>query len=248
MAFPKNLRIVFKTVSTLMVGIFLWQQVVWAGDLINAALEQQYKDQSQTFAPSYLQNQQNAAENLVNQKQAIADSVSAQNLTNSTNIQPPPDTTLDLKGPRGGGQVTNNATVQMVATTSSPFPQNEAILSITTQAGDIINYKNNAIDSIQKKDDTIVKNIILDQNNNLLGAQITHPDGSVQIVSNGKTSQVIKPDGTILNYNTDELISSIVYPDGTTVNCSYTKDSQGNIIDTILTDSKKPLITTVTIG
>ena len=56
-----------------MAGIFLFQQVAWAGDLIDAALSQQYKEQSQTFSPQYLQSQQIAVETLVSQKQDALD-------------------------------------------------------------------------------------------------------------------------------------------------------------------------------
>lgn len=240
MIFPKNLRIVFKTISALVAGIFFWEQLAFAGDLINAALEQQYKDQSQTFAPSYLQSQQSAAESIISQKQAIENTINTQNLLNSTNTQPPTEETLDLKGPRGGsdsGETASNVVMQTLS--EGGATQNGAVLSVTTQAGDVIHYKDGQIDSIEKSDGTILQNLTLDENNNLLGAEIIHPDGTTQIIANGKTSQVIKPDGTIFNYNDDELISTIVYPDGRTATCSYVKDGQNNIIETIVADSEK---------
>jgi hypothetical protein len=49
-------KVVLKVISGIVAGIFLFEQVAMAGDLINVALEQQYKEQSKTFAPSYLQN------------------------------------------------------------------------------------------------------------------------------------------------------------------------------------------------
>ena len=33
MIWPNRLRIVFKTISALLAGIFLWNQIAWAGDL-----------------------------------------------------------------------------------------------------------------------------------------------------------------------------------------------------------------------
>jgi len=36
--------VVFKMISAAVAGIFLFNQIAWAGDLINTALEQQYKD------------------------------------------------------------------------------------------------------------------------------------------------------------------------------------------------------------
>ena len=230
-----KMAILFKTISATVAGIFLWQQVVWSSDLLDTVLQKQSQQQTQTFAPSYLQTQQSVTQSVVDQKQAVEDAI---NMQTAVNTQPPPAETLDLKGPRGGGGgQTANATMK-AATTGSPT-QNGSVLSVTTQAGDVINYKDGQIDSIQKSDGTLLKNITLDENNNLLGAEIIHTDGTRQIVANGKTSQIIRPDGTTYNYNDEELVSSILYPDGSTATCSYVKDGQGNIIETILTDSEK---------
>ncbi|MDP2928607.1 MAG: hypothetical protein Q8O01_00905, partial [Candidatus Omnitrophota bacterium] len=244
MVLPNKFKIAFKIISSLMAGIFLFNQIAWAGDLISAALERQYQEQSQTFAPSYLQNQQSAAESMISQKQAIEDSMAAQNITTPAPDTPPPaDESLDLKGPRGasGGQATaSTAPAQTVLSKESEASsQSSAALSVTTQAGDVIHYKDSRIASIEKKDGAVLRDLILDEKNNLLGAEIRYPDGTIQSVANGKVTRVIRPDGATLNYNEDELISSIVYSDGQTADCLYKKDGQGNIVETVLTDSKK---------
>ena len=158
MVLPNKFKVAFKVIPALMAGIFLWNQVAWAGDLINAALEQQYKDQSRTFAPDYLQNQQSAAESLVSQKQAIEDSMNTQNLMTSADTQPPPDETIDLKGPRGGsgGESTANKAAMQTLSEGGAAPQDGAVLSVTTQAGDVIHYKDGQIDS--GRTDTYFKN------------------------------------------------------------------------------------------
>ena len=247
MMLPSKVRTPFKIISCLVAGIFLFQQVAWAGDLIDTVLNKQTDAQAQTFAPSYLQNQQAMQESIIGQKQDaenFASSVSAVNSASSNNKQQSSDdASLPLKGPRGG----RSASIAKAATASAQVQQqasdsNNPVLSVTTAAGDVINYKNNAIDSVQKKDGTVLTNIVVDANNNLVGARITYKDGTVQIVANGKVSQVTKPDGTLINYNDDESIASVVYPAGTTVNWSYTKDNQGNITQTTLTDPQKTAI------
>ena len=247
MMLPSKVRTPFKIISCLVAGIFLFQQVAWAGDLIDTVLNKQTDAQAQTFAPSYLQNQQAMQESVIGQKQDaenFASSVSAVNSASSNNKQQSSDdASLPLKGPRGG----RSASIAKAATASAQVQQqasdsNNPVLSVTTAAGDVINYKNNAIDSVQKKDGTVLTNIVVDANNNLVGARITYKDGTVQIVANGKVSQVTKPDGTLINYNDDESIASVVYPAGTTVNWSYTKDNQGNITQTTLTDPQKTAI------
>ena len=59
---PKNLKILFKCIAGIMACVFLWQQISWAADLIDTTLTKQADQQAQTFAPSYLQSQQSAAE------------------------------------------------------------------------------------------------------------------------------------------------------------------------------------------
>jgi len=239
MVSSNKVKIAFKVISALMAGIFLWNQVAWAGDLINTVLEQQYKDQSQTFAPQYLQAQQTAAESLVDQKQAITDYInpipaSAQTDLGATQT----DESLPLRGPIAGEQSASG--VNLVAgAQSAPVAEDSPIISLTTASGDVIHYRGSAIDYIEKQDGTVLRNIVVDINNNLLGAEISFPDGTVQTIANGKVSQVIRPDGTFLNYDAEELIYSIIYPDGQTASCSYIKDGLGNVIETILTDSEK---------
>lgn len=240
----KNLRIIFKTISCVLVITFLWQQISWAGDLLDSSIEKLTTDQSQTFGPQYLQEQQTTQEGLIATKQAIEDAPSTQNLTTSEAVETPPDETLPLQGPKGGSGPTSldtgSSTIYSLSSEGSPTPSGDgSVLSVTTQSGDIIHYKNGQVDYVEQKDGTILRNIVVDENNNLVSCELTYTDGSTQTVVGGKVSQMVKPDGTIIYYDDNELVSSVLYPDTTLVTWSYIKDGDGNIVETILTDPEK---------
>jgi len=50
----RSAKIALKMISSLVAGIFLWNQVAWAGGFIDYTLEKQEKEQSRQFAPSYI--------------------------------------------------------------------------------------------------------------------------------------------------------------------------------------------------
>ena len=234
----------FKIIAGIVACVFLFQQIAWAGDLIEATLNKQYAEQSQTFAPSYINSQQANSEALINQKQAIEDATNVQGVTTqvaSTSVETTADDSVTLQGPKGGSGKSTAASSE-ISTQSLTSQDDSSVLSVTTQAGDVIYYKEGAIDYIQRKDGTILRNIVVDENDNLTDAEITYSDGTIQTVANGKVSKITKPDDTLINYNDDGSITSVVYSDGTTVNWSYTKDGQGNVIGTTLTDSQKTSI------
>ncbi|MFH1593779.1 MAG: LamG-like jellyroll fold domain-containing protein, partial [Candidatus Omnitrophota bacterium] len=248
MLYLNRFAITFKTISACVAGIFLWSQIAWAGDFIDNTLEKQYNDQSQMFAPDYLKAQQSLHESITAQKQDMEDSMNTLDYkrTSSDETQSSEAEVLDLKGPGSVGVVSPSSEPEQLENTGDgnkssgdePF-QEGAILSVTTEAGDIIYYLNNKIHKIEMADGTIFRNIRLDEESNLLDAEMEYPDGTIQVVSNGKVIRITKPDGTILNYNADELISSIVYPDAATVMYTYIRDAGGNILEIILTDAEK---------
>jgi len=94
------------------------------------------------------------------QKQAVEDTVATQNLMTSADTQPQQQVALDLKGPVGGPSGQNavaKAVTQVLSNVGETQPQGDgAVLSVTTQAGDVIHYKDSKIDSIEKKDGTIL--------------------------------------------------------------------------------------------
>ena len=212
MMWPNGTKIIFKTIAGLVACIFLFQQLAWAGDLIDTVLNKQTDAQAQTFAPSYLQNQQSIQQGVVSQQQDaenFANNVSAVTTATTNNTQASTDdSSLPLKGPRSGGSSSGVKAAVAGQAASTTSGSTNPVMSVTTAAGDIINYQNNAIFSIQKKDGTVLTNIVVDANNNLTGAQITYTDGTVQIVVNGKVTQVANPDGR----RTDEQSTRFVYP------------------------------------
>lgn len=215
MVVQRNFSVVLKTVSAFVAGIFLFDQIACAGDLVNTALDQQYKDQSQTFAPAYLQTQQAAAESLISQKQAAEDAISAQNLMTPADTQPQPDALLDLKGPVGGsgsGTVAAHATPQTSAEENST--QDDSVISVTTEAGDVIRYKAGWVESVVKKDGTVLT-----------------VEGDVL-----KSSR--DPSGIVTNYDSNGRISSRVLPNGETSNYSYRFDETNNVVKTVITTSE----------
>jgi len=240
MIWPKNLKVIFKTISAAVAGIFLWNQIAWAGDLIENTLERMNAEQSQTFAPAYLQNQQALHDGMISQKQAIEEAANLRYGTASaTRVPNQTEPTIELKGPRGGSSPELTTATPPLTGEPATLTQDEAILSVTTGEGDIIHYRDGAIESIERPDGTILRNIALDADNNLIAAEITYADGTVQIVAAGKVSQIIKSDGTVYNYGPDELVQSVVYPDGATVTYSYLTDATGKITETTLTDAEK---------
>lgn len=242
-------KIIFKTIAGAVVFSFLWQQILWAGDLAEQTIDKVNADQSQMFAPAYLQDQQAIHEELVSQRQAVEDTLAAQSLTTTQSThdltQADSDIAIKLQGSRGGDSGQAAAITAYPALTAAPTEDaatsgdNDAVLSVTTQAGDIIHYLNNQIASIERKDGTVLRDLVIDENNNLVAANITYEDGTNEIVANGKVTKITKFDGTIFNYNEEGLILSILYPDNKTANLSYIKDGEGAIVETILTGPDK---------
>ncbi|MFA5143946.1 MAG: LamG-like jellyroll fold domain-containing protein [Candidatus Omnitrophota bacterium] len=246
MILPSRITVIFKVISCLMAGIFLFQQVAWAGDLVETVLHQQADAQAQTFAPSYLQSQQTLQESIINQKQDaenFAATVSSANLSESPSAEP--DTSVTLQGKCSSGSVKTARAAANAAAGSSDQAQDGAYstycptLNVTTSAGDVINYKEGAIDSIRKADGTIMRNIVVDGKNNLINAEITYIDGTLQVIKDGMVETVTRPDGTIYNYDSEAFIESVIYPDGKSAVYSYIKDGGGNILEAIVTDDEK---------
>jgi hypothetical protein len=80
-------------------------------------------------------------------------------------------------------------------------PTDSAVVSVTTSAGDIVRYKNNAIYEIQKLNGPLIKNIVLGAAGGLLDADITYPDTTVETVRGGKVTSIKKPDETLFHYD-----------------------------------------------
>lgn len=235
MSAPKIRRIIFKSISLAISLIFFFEQMAMAGDPISIALDNLNAAQNQTFAPAYLQSQQTAVESLIEQKQTIEDTLNLQNAQSQPSDTD--DTGLSLKGPIGGVSTVSTQSSATQVNGLEAQPEESARISLTTQAGDIIHYLDGAIDFIERADGTVLRNITIDSNNDLVGSDVTYTDGTYQLMKDGRLIKTINPDGTIINYNPDEMISQVVYPGGGAVTYTYTKNSTGAITGIILKNS-----------
>jgi len=251
---PKRQHIAFKTIASLVAAIFLWNQLAWAGDLYNP-IDKLNEDQSQQFAPDYLKGQQTNHENQINQMQDIEDSLGAQDTADTGDTREPGDVTLKLRGPKGGGL--EKAPLESPPSAPSAEQQgapagDPAILSITTEAGDVIHYRGGEIESIEvynieNSEYTVIRRIkdetseefleLMDANNNLLNADVIYSEGTTQEVRDGKVKKITKPDKTEITYNDDENIASVKYPDSPTLFYSYITDVDGEQV-TMVADTK----------
>jgi hypothetical protein len=204
MVMKKKTSAAFRILAGLVACLFLWQEVVLAADLIDTTLEHLEADQSQTFAPAYLQSQQALHEDLIARQQAIEDAANYQAAAASQTE--PSDAnanseTLDLKGPIGGSDLTtSNAILTQVTQSESP-ETDSSVISVTTSAGDIIYYRDGQIYRIEKKDGIILQGLLINEDNELVAANITFPDGTVEIIVDGKVIMITKPDGSVFNYS-----------------------------------------------
>lgn len=73
MVWPNNFRVIYKTISALAAGIFLFQQVVWAGGELSAIPAGSTENRSGYVQPQTLQSAQKASEGAVAFKQAAED-------------------------------------------------------------------------------------------------------------------------------------------------------------------------------
>jgi hypothetical protein len=133
--------------------------------------------------------------------------------------------------------VTQSASIPPLPAEAPP----SSIISVTTNDGDVIHYKDSKIDSVERKTGEGVVLIrsragmdLVDADNNLYNAEITYPDGSVQIVGNGKVCSIFRPGEGDYYYNDDGTIKSIEYLDHSISEYLYAKDGNGKIVRTII--------------
>lgn len=78
MIFPKNLQAIFRTTSCLVAGIFLFQQIVWASELLTT---QNTIHQPTGLSSNKLQSSQAAAESVIGTKNATEEFSASQYVT-----------------------------------------------------------------------------------------------------------------------------------------------------------------------
>ncbi|MCI0482448.1 MAG: right-handed parallel beta-helix repeat-containing protein, partial [Candidatus Dadabacteria bacterium] len=241
MTFSKS-NILFRIITLTVATTFLWQQISWAGDLqtnlIDETLGNLEAEQSQTFSPEYLRDQQASIEDVIEQAQFIEDTIALQDASApSTAASEPPaeepyEPEIDLVGPKtaapsqyDSGTPEGSGAILEEAVTEPPAPDdsdNGAILSITTHSGDTIHYRGGLIDRIDRADGVALSGIVLDSTGGLVDADITAPDGTIQRVRAGKVTEIALPDRNIYRYDADERIDYITHPDATITDYDYT--------------------------
>jgi len=219
----------FKAISIALVITTINQQILLAGDLIDYALEKQYVEQSQTFGPQYLKGRQDANQFIIDNKQTVEDFIRTQNSRSSSqsSSEPTKDDSLRIIGPKLSYGVARDGAVTLLD--SSNIEEGGGIVSITTEQGDTIHY-------IERPDGTVIQNIVLGENNELLDADIIYPDGVMLFVRGGKISGAIDATGAMITYDDRERVSQAAYTDGRVVIYTYIEDGAGNTIETIVTD------------
>ncbi|HOX23729.1 MAG TPA: hypothetical protein PLL10_09710 [Elusimicrobiales bacterium] len=230
----KIAKVMFKTIASTVAMVFLWNQIAWAGDLHNLILGMQRNKQLAMFAPSYLSSQENNQTSVVEQKQDIENS-SMSFTANINNQAKANDNTgsLTLQNKHGGSAPNSKTLMAAVGAgeggdgTYLPpmeIPSSDSpVLSITTESGDTIYYKNNAIDYIVRQDGAIIRGLKIDsgarnaielEGGNLYNAEIENADHSIIIIEEGKTKTLTQPDGVVYTYyitGADEGLISTAY-------------------------------------
>ncbi|MDD5422734.1 MAG: hypothetical protein PHT32_04860, partial [Candidatus Omnitrophica bacterium] len=209
----------FKGVCVLTAGVFLWDQVLWAGDYsINAVMDRQYVEQSNKYAPNYVQSANAIQANVVSTQQAIEDfNAALQGASSNTGMA---EEGLPIKGPIPM-PVIDDTTMQKILEQIKKIEASmnkgdgeDRDLIVTTAAGDKVYYKGSDIDHVVMVDGTVIRNIVTDtETGAFLGCQVEYTDGTEVLMADGKVTTVTEPDGTEVRY-IDEKVNTITDKDG----------------------------------
>jgi len=134
-------------------------------------------------------------------------------------------TKIDL----AGNKTTQTFTVTLEASAPSAGSTGSSF-SLTTQNGDLLQYVGGALSGAKLLDGTSVNRIQLDAAGVLKDAVARLSDGSIQVFQNGQVLVNQKPDGSQVFYSNGE-VQKIVTKEGITESFTYTKDSQGTIVE-----------------
>lgn len=227
----------FKVISATVAGIFLYNQIAYAGDFAALVLERQEEAQAQAFAPDYLRGQQAMRKSMVLTKQAIEDdsSFNAQKLASPIKRE---EASVDLIKPRGGGDPSVNLN-PLAALNALNFLNPDDLSgdidptwqSVITTENDTVYYSDGRIERVDRHDGVAIRNIVLNDSNELIKAVIEYADNTIQYieVEDGHTCvTVTRPDGSILRY-TDNILESIEFIDGNRL--TYNIGGDGTILE-----------------
>ncbi|MCG3177196.1 MAG: hypothetical protein MOGMAGMI_02164 [Candidatus Omnitrophica bacterium] len=113
---------------------------------------------------------------------------------------------------------------------------------LTTRNGDILNYVGQTLKEVERPDGTRLKNITLDGQGRITGADLSLADGSVQILQGGEVVGYRLPNGTSVEYTAGTgKISKVLSPEGVISTYAYSDDGQGGELTTVTTGTKQAL-------
>ena len=157
----RKFKYFIKTISVIVAGIFLCQQIAWAGDLTASpppqTMSTQPTEQLPGTTPEDLIAQQTMQEDLISQKQAIEDFIGASTI------------------PADSAPVSASALQEPTTST----------LQIATEDGGTVRYNNDSVNYIEMSDGTVVDNLVLDDSNNIVNADVTNANGTSMIIRGG---------------------------------------------------------------
>ncbi|MBI3999271.1 MAG: hypothetical protein HY351_01530, partial [Candidatus Omnitrophica bacterium] len=123
----------------------------------------------------------------------------------------------------------------------------QELVKETNEEGIVFHYQMGKVTKIEYPDGTVVEEIVEDTAGKIFSARIHHPNGSVERIINGKRVEIVKPDGTIWEYEDGKLVSmsdafgnvfTYEYVDGSVFlsandSWKYRYDSNGQLVEAI---------------
>ncbi|MBI5124276.1 MAG: hypothetical protein HZA72_02525, partial [Candidatus Omnitrophica bacterium] len=219
-------NLLFKTISLTVTITFLYQQLLWAIDY-GLPVDNE-KNLSGFMTADKLSEAQTRQEELIRRlDQYLAWKV-------ASGYNDTEDWTLQRKT---GATETSTTTQTQTATSTTEPPQtlDPSLLSLTTQTGDVLNYRGQALERVVLNDGTLLENLTLSDTGDILSGIIRYPDGSVFTVEEGRVTSSLSSDGTATHYDINGRIESEVAKDGIVSYYTYEFDEAGNVIKTTVT-------------
>lgn len=165
---PLSKTLPFKVVTSALLITFSFQQILFAQDLVSTSLDTSLNklkvEQTQAYAPSYLQAQEALHEDLIAEKQAIEDFRPSDLASQSSASQPQEAITPNLQNRSSSEQPQSRQTADTNTLTLSPEEQRSAenTAGSLTDDGTLIDYLNEARDLAQRGE-ALARNIAIAQ-------------------------------------------------------------------------------------
>ncbi|MDD5174675.1 MAG: hypothetical protein PHV48_07640, partial [Candidatus Omnitrophica bacterium] len=226
-------NIAFKIISTILIFTFTYQQILFAADMSYGIPADNEENRSGFVSKDALQKAEARQEALIDKMNDYLEwRLSSGYYTNDDWNLKKKSGAGDSGAANGGGEASDTVTYTREASsgTDSTAPK----MTLTTEAGDIIDY-GETIERVTQKDGTIIEDITLSSDGNILNAIVRDPDGTVLAVEGGKAVSSLASDGTATHYDANGRIVSQVAPDGLVTSYTYLLDASGNVTKTTVT-------------